>query len=304
MYYLRRNSILFIIIITLCSCGNKPADILTKYLTAVNKCNYAVAYACLSQKDTSEVTLSEYSESGSLITEVLGEYTSFRIADQNVSPTGSTITAQVESNRIDLLNVYKRIPALTKPNLTKKQIRDIIRGEKHEIDVCRITSTESYTLVNENGQWRVSADLGRIKRIKQIQQAALEYENRGMFDEALKTIDRLYEMGGINETMSKAYLRIADKQDYIEHSLKMSKIFTDKGARIVITNDGTYGIKKLAIDIMYEKNGVQYTSHQTSDLGGKPFIGHGEQYPFYIDFNGGTIMDITKLEARVINVEF
>ncbi|MBQ3922267.1 MAG: hypothetical protein II707_03145, partial [Spirochaetales bacterium] len=131
-----------------------------------------------------------------------------------------------------------------------------------------------------------------------------EYENRGMFDEALKTIDRLYEMGGINETMSKAYLRIADKQDYIEHSLKMSKIFTDKGARIVITNDGTYGIKKLAIDIMYEKNGVQYTSHQTSDLGGKPFIGHGEQYPFYIDFNGGTIMDITKLEARVINVEF
>ena len=125
-----------------------------------------------------------------------------------------------------------------------------------------------------------------------------------MFDEALKTIDRLYEMGGINETMSKAYLRIADKQDYIEHSLKMSKIFTDKGARIVITNDGTYGIKKLVIDIMYEKNGIQYTSHQTSDLGGKPFIGHGEQYPFYIDFNGGTIMDITKLEARVINVEF
>ena len=304
MDYLRRNSIIVLIIITLCSCGNKPAAILTQYLTAVNKCDYAEAYKCLSERDTAEVTLTEYSESGSLITEVLGEYTSFRITEQNVSPTGSTITAQVESNRVDLLNVYKRIPALTKPNLTKKQIRDIIRSEKHEIDACRITSTESYTLVNENGSWRVSADLGQIKHIKKIQQTALEYENRGMFDEALKTIDRLYEMGGINETMSKAYLRIADKQDYIEHSLKMSKIFTDKGARIVITNDGTYGIKKLVIDIMYEKNGVQYTSHQTSDLGAKPFIGHGEQYPFYIDFNGGTIMDITKLEARVINVEF
>ena len=291
-------------ILTLCSCGNKPSDILSRYLTAVNKCDYAAAYKCLSSRDTSEVTLSEYSESGSNVTEVLGEFTSFRIISQDLSPTGSTITAKAEVSRVDLLSVYKRIPTLTRPDLTKKQIRAILKENKHEIDACRQTTTEDWTLVNENGQWRVSADLGRIKRIKQIQQTALEYENRGMFDLALKMIDKLYEMGGINETMSKAYLRIADKQDYIEHYLKMSKIFTDKGARIVITNDGTYGIKKLAIDIMYEKNGTQYTSHQTSDLGGKPFIGHGEQYPFYIDFNGGTIMDITKLEARVINVEF
>ena len=304
MDYLRRTSILLIIITALFGCGGKPSDILSRYIAAVNRCDYASAYRCLSERDTSEVTLTEYSESGSNVTEVLGEYTSFRITEQNVSPTGSTITAKAEVSRPDLLNIYKRIPTLTRPGLNKKQIRHILKNNRHEIDACKITADEEYTLVNENGQWRVSADLGRIKRIKQIRQVALEYENRGMFDEALKTIDKLYEMGGINETMSKAYLRIADKQDYIEHSLKMSKIFTNSGARIVITNDGTYGVKKLAIDIMYEKNGTQYTSHQTSDLAGKPFIGHGEQYAFYIDFNGGTIMDITKLEARIINVEF
>ncbi len=295
-----------IVLLTLLNCSvdrTDPNAVLNRYIKATNSSDYKTAYSLLSQQDQNSVSQEEYAHSDSYVSTYISKYTTYSILSQTYSETKQTVTYTVQMNYIDLLNLYAKVPLLTKPNLSNKELKKILNKNKKTFDLCRKTNQTRFTLVLNGTNWEVNANLADIKYVRQLRSQVLTYEKTGDFDQALEIIDRIYNQGAITEEMTNAYIRINEKKNYIENSLPIQRIFTDTSARLNVTNTGTYAVKGIDVVITYIRDGKPITSNQSMQLKDGDFLGHGAKYTFYVDF-GCSIMSISKLDVKIINVEF
>lgn len=295
-----------IVLLTLLNCSvdrTDPNAVLNRYIKATNSSDYKTAYSLLSQQDQNSVSQEEYAHSDSYVSTYISKYTNYSILAPNYSETKQTVTYTVQMNYIDLLTLYAKVPLLTKPNLTNKELNKILSENKKSFDLCRKSNETKFTLILNGKNWEISANLANIKYVRQLRNQVLAYEKTADFDQALEIIDRIYNQGAITEEMTNAYIRINEKKNYIENSLPIQRIFTDTSARLNVTNTGTYAVKGIDVVITYIRDGQPVTSNQSMQLKDGDFLGHGAKYTFYVDF-GCSIMSISKLDVKIINVEF
>ena len=229
---MEKRSILNVIIamiwlLTGCSVAVNPDEVLTQYLTALNKGNYREAYTFISAQDKAIKTPDDYARehagtSAALLAEAFREKCSFTVRE--VAITGNAATISVMRTMPDVRAILNSITDDAASGgfmekdfkkLSAKDIRAKLKGK--EIPV--MTTIETYAMLREGENWKISFDWKKQaeEKAKQDKIAALLAEANQLrkINNLSAAIDKYNQVLALDNDLPQALVEKAEVEKEI-----------------------------------------------------------------------------------------
>ena len=247
----------------LCSCGGaKSADTVSKYLKAESSCDYETAYSLLSSSDKQIKSLTSYkeeesSEFGLLFNEAVRKSTTFKILDSNESENSSNVNVEITQD--DYSSVVSEMfgaafSGASSEDLTKK-------AEKYKGNAPKKTTTKTYNLIKENGQWVLFFNWEKEVKIKKLTEEAEKLEKDGSLEDLVSKYNEILELDSTNETILSKKNVVEEKINYIPNvkvydfvSRYYEQYFGEKNAGVVfkVKNNGNKELKRVRLTVYFK----------------------------------------------------
>ena len=210
-----------------CNAALNPDEVLTQYLTALDKGNYPEAYNYIAAQDKAIKTEADYARenagtSAALLAEAFRDKWSFAIREVTVN--GTTATISVMRTMPDVRAILNSIPDDAASGgfmekdfkkLSAKDIRAKLKGK--EIPV--MTSIETYAMLREGENWKISFDWKKQaeEKARQDKIAALLSEANQLrkINNLSAAIDKYNQVLGLDNDLPQALVEKAEVEKEI-----------------------------------------------------------------------------------------
>lgn len=189
-------TLLLIPLLLLSACGPSAKTTLSQFLDATLKGQHAQVYALHASADqavqSEQAFLAEKSGMGAGLAQIVNSQTRYQIL--SLEETGEQAQAQVEMNLPDYSKVMGAMmgevfkSALSaaaqnkdaaKPEQGQQEIANKMQAHlKNAKDLPRITRTETYQLVKEDGKWKIFANWAQDQRIARLREEAKALQDK------------------------------------------------------------------------------------------------------------------------------
>ncbi|HOJ64719.1 MAG TPA: hypothetical protein PLE45_09895 [Spirochaetota bacterium] len=279
-----KHKVLFLLLLfsLFCCCVLSPDFVLLRYLNSVRKNNLKLAYKFLSEEDKNIISYDEFIKyEKSVFDNLLKKNTKYKIITSTLSETKNRAMIKVDIYQPDLILLFAHFPELTKENITEEEIDKIARSIKIK-EYLKIYENE-FILVKEKNEWKVFADYGRKKKIKELEDLAMEKYKNDEYEESLNIVNKLFQFEDFNKTAKNLLIKNKEKIDYIKKYIEFSYYKKDDNIIINIENKGNMIVKKLTVEIKSsDKREIFYIIGNEE----KKYIEVDEKYSTKIKYNG------------------
>jgi len=268
---------------------SSPREVLTSYLDAKRRGDFAAAHALLSSEDQLARPKDKFISSEGEGYAIFAAFTA--LIEQSVSEVTSgdkRVTATVETKHPD---PKAMLGALLGVAMTgdKKSIDNATAEKLASGDLPMTTTTSKMTLIKEGNEWRVYEGYKLKDRVARLTADAQRFEKENRFDAAIETYDDLLSLKADIDTDSDLHKQrdsIVTKREEAGHKLAQAK---DNAA--YISNISLYDFKAGYHDSILEKR-VPGVTFKLKNNGDKT-LKRVEVTVYFKDAKGGVISEET-----------
>lgn len=240
--------ILLLFILFFSCFNNSHNSFLLKYLNNVKNNKLKDAYKFLSEDDKKVISYDEFvNYEKSVFDSLLKKNTHYKIINSILSETKNRVILEVEIYQPDLLLLFAHFPQLTKEGITEDEVNKIAKSIKLK-EYSRIYN-QKFILVRENNQWKVFADYGRKKKIKELENLAEEKYKDDEYEESLNIANKLLEFDNSNKIAKDLLIKSKEKYDYIKNYIELNYYKKNNEVILKLKNKGNMILKRVTIEI-------------------------------------------------------
>jgi len=248
-----------------------PEATLDAYLEASVRGDSAAAYGYLSAEDQAARSLSEYkASSGNELAKAVAAKTEYRIAE--VQTHGATAIAQVDITIPDVSGMFTDLLggafASALGGAKQEEIEEKLAKKYSGADLPTTTKREEFTLVREDGDWRVFLDWGTEQKVSALlaEAQALEESKQvraalAKYDEVLELDSELVEVQQKRAEAEQEVHAFEAKQAYVGNlslydlQAKYYETYLDKrvpGVQFKLKNNGDRTLDKVEVTVYFK----------------------------------------------------
>lgn len=248
-----------------------PEAALDAYLEASVRGDSAAAYGYLSAADQAARSLGEYkASSGNELAKAVAAKTEYRIAE--IQTHGDTAIAQVDITIPDVSGMFTDLLggafASALGGAKQEEIEEKLAKKYSGEDLPTTTKREEFTLVREDGAWRVFLDWGTEQKVSALlaEAQALEESKQvraalAKYDEVLELDSELVEVQQKRAEAEQEVQAFEAKQAYVGNlslydlQAKYYETYLDKrvpGVQFKLKNNGDRTLDKVEVTVYFK----------------------------------------------------
>lgn len=281
---MKKSLLLFVMVIFLTACESKPGpkEVLQQFFEAQKAGNYEEAYQLISNDDKSVKSLAEYKKEleEPFVKALIGQI-SYRIVSVEVN--GNTAKAIVEITGPDIASLMADIMAgafsAAFGGKSDEEINKELAEKWANKKLPPVTKRETFTLVKENGEWKVFLNWRKEKeeaekraKISKLITEAKKLEKERRLVEALQKYDEAAKLDPAavsKEDIKRVENKIKEEKEKKEYIKKYLKLYTLEsryyrtifdevvpGVKFKIKNEGNRTLREVEVTVYFkDKNG-------------------------------------------------
>jgi hypothetical protein len=279
--------LIFLIVLIGCGqSGTQPERVASLYLDAYYTGNYEGAYQYLSEKDKAVMSLRQYqseqTEEMGLIPQLMSSRISYEI--QNVTVVDDEAQVQVSIMLPDFGSIVMDIlgsafMSAFRDEIDEDEIERMVGERLEGEDIPMTTTSETLTLIKENGRWRIFLDFERQKMITNLLSEARQFEDEKKLSAAKEKYKKVLEL---NSKHGEAFEKISElekeievfreKQEYIGNvelydlTARYYQTYFDvrvPGVEFKLRNNGDRTLKRVEVTVYFKDSEGKIITEET-----------------------------------------
>ncbi len=266
------------VLIVLIGCGQpgaNPERVASVYLDAYYTGNYEEAYQYLSEKDKAVMSLRQYrseqTEEMGLIPQLMSSRISYEI--RNITVVDNKAEAEVRITLPDFGTIVMDIlgsafMSAFRDEIDEDEIEKMLEEELEGEDIPMTTTSETLTLIKEDGEWKVFLNLEEQKMITELLIEAQQYEDekklyaaKSKYEAVLELDSDLVEASERISELEKEIEIFREKQEYIDKvelynlTARYYQTFRDDrvpGVEFKLRNNGDRTLKCVEVTVYFK----------------------------------------------------